>query len=938
MKQKKQMSFYLTNVNILGNKKNNDGNNTKIEKNKSKYESPKNINAVIDNNLKNVPKLEIKTINNENKKKIIDKTQVNPINKLDKITQINLKNDIKNNYFTFLIDNNIKYANLNKVEQYYYNEIFKKSKIYNDNLYLIKKKKEEYKQYIENLYQLIIKNYPISVEFIGLNVSFIEDWKEKIKLKENDLIIYNHMKKRLNDTKNGILKRIQNELLYDEQLQNQYLQYQIIQKHAFFQLKADENKLKHIKNIYEKNSEEQQQKLYEKIEEKNYLDDEIEILKHGTNECENYLKKLKNDVKKLKRNNLYQKELYLKILHEYKTIHKEYYLNKLLLEKNFHTLKLKNIDKIISYYNNIYDSLNQFHQTFYFLNREIIDLNVEHSKLDKKLIDINKKIIQKKKFNEQKFEEKNIKQIQTLIILSKSDEKEINNNIGKKVIILNNIINFISRQLKNIIIKLPRTKSVISNDIQELILKENKFEIDLDSNIFELKKILIKISHWFFQLSNVIMFLLLSSFIFGINNNSISQSPIIIMDERKKNNEINRNSINYYSNIIQESLNQIELKEENRKKEIKIKKNKSSINLLTKNLKFPKEGITEKEMFSNFIQYYINKEKTHSKENKRQNPEFEFEKDIELKQNFIEQNYMKLNSFLSKYENALVEKKNKYNYNVSKIFGKKNLKLSFFNNKNNKKQIKLNKFSNSPSYLEDSDMEIDIEESENSIEKPIIKKKELNTNLLNVVINKDKKNIFYRIDDLRNLNASFFKTMKGGKIKTVTNLTFDIELQAKLNEFLKKEKKEREEKKKIYRNNLPRNKIHSPTVRLERTYNNNEFFIDRNKYIRSGSLKIDDSKKYYNYDTNKLNSKNKTLINNIYHPSTPFNNNSNKKLKFNSLTNRFNKERNFSFSSKNKIRMRNQGDNKMSFSFKDGVFFINKKSNSSERINKPLII
>ena len=134
MKQKKQMSFYLTNVNILGNKKNNDGNNTKIEKNKSKYESPKNINAVIDNNLKNVPKINIKTINNENNKKIIDKTQVNPINKLDKITQINLKNDIKNNYFTFLIDNNIKYANLNKVEQYYYNEIFKKNKIYNNNL------------------------------------------------------------------------------------------------------------------------------------------------------------------------------------------------------------------------------------------------------------------------------------------------------------------------------------------------------------------------------------------------------------------------------------------------------------------------------------------------------------------------------------------------------------------------------------------------------------------------------------------------------------------------------------------------------------------------------------------------------------------------------------------------------------------------------------
>ena len=73
---------------------------------------------------------------------------------------------------------------------------------------------------------------------------------------------------------------------------------------------------------------------------------------------------------------------------------------------------------------------------------------------------------------------------------------------------------------------------------------------------------------------------------FGINNNSISQAPIHIINERKKSLVINKNSINYYSNIIEESLNQIELKEENRKKEIKIKKNKSSINLLTKNLKF----------------------------------------------------------------------------------------------------------------------------------------------------------------------------------------------------------------------------------------------------------------------------------------------------------------------------------------------------------------
>ena len=104
-------------------------------------------------------------------------------------------------------------------------------------------------------------------------------------------------------------------------------------------------------------------------------------------------------------------------------------------------------------------------------------------------------------------------------------------------------------------------------------------------------------------------------------------------------------------------------------------------------------------------------------------------------------------------------------------------------------------------------------------------------------------------------------------------------------------------------------------------------------------MKVYDSKKYFNYETNTFRSKNNTIIDNFsYHPSTPFNNNLNKKVKFNSLSNRLNKERNFSFSTKDKKIIKNQNNDKMSFSFKEGIFFINKKSNSSEKINKPLII
>ena len=104
-------------------------------------------------------------------------------------------------------------------------------------------------------------------------------------------------------------------------------------------------------------------------------------------------------------------------------------------------------------------------------------------------------------------------------------------------------------------------------------------------------------------------------------------------------------------------------------------------------------------------------------------------------------------------------------------------------------------------------------------------------------------------------------------------------------------------------------------------------------------MRVYNSNKYLNFETNTLKSKNKTITNNFFNgPFTPFNNNINKKIQFNSLTNRFNKERNFSFSTKDRKKIKNENNSKNSFSFRNGIFFINKKSNSSEKINKPLII
>ena len=64
------MSFYLTNVNIVGgNKKNNKGNKTKTNENKIQDKSAKRINKMIDTNEINESKFETKKINNKKKGK-----------------------------------------------------------------------------------------------------------------------------------------------------------------------------------------------------------------------------------------------------------------------------------------------------------------------------------------------------------------------------------------------------------------------------------------------------------------------------------------------------------------------------------------------------------------------------------------------------------------------------------------------------------------------------------------------------------------------------------------------------------------------------------------------------------------------------------------------------------------------------------------------------
>ena len=897
------MSFYLTNVNI-------------IEKKKNREENKNETNKIELNQIKNNTEKKIKIKEQKKEKKTIKKEKEQSRN-IYKKKELNLNDEIKYDYFTFLVEKNIKYANMDKIEDFYLKEINKKKKIYNDNLNLIKKKKNEIREFIENSNNLIVNNYIIYVDSTDSYDKFIDFLKEKIKIKENDLIVYKHMKKRLYNTNIKIINRIQNELMYEEIISSQFSQYHIIQNHAIFQLKTEKKKLNRIKYIYKKKIVEQKKELFDKIEKMKNLNDDIKNLNDEEDEYKKYLKQLRKKTKKIKEYIINIKDYNKRLFYDNKTTMKEYLHIKFKLDKIFYSLKMKKLENLIINYNNHYEKLYQFHQKFYYINSEIVDLNKEYSKLDKQLIEIKNNIFLKEKNNECDNLEEN-KKTKGFILLSKKEQDKIKEIIKNKNIILNLISNFLLNQIKKLSKNIPRINSVISNDVTKFIQNEKDFSINLDNQ--NLSDCLKQLCHFFFQFSNSIAFIILSSFSFGINTHSISQPPINIINLRKKSIVTNRKLINDFSNLTEKDF----VKENNKIKVNVLKKNNSQ-----KNSIIPKDNITENEMFQNFIQF-IKKKNNFRKYN--YNKQKELSTDLETKQYFIEKNYYKLNSFIRKYENELVEKMNKSRNKNNENKNRKTIKIQ-----NKTKNITEN-FTQSYPYLDDN-MEIDFEDdNDDIIEKS--KKKKKNTLSLSKWNNKEKNNIFLRIDDLRNLNSSFFNRIIGGKNKN--NLTYDIELQAKYYEYLKKEKEEKK-KNKIQFDCLRQHKHKTIRIKMPKTFNNENIFDKKKKLIRCESMMLPCLKKflfdnehnnndnnninnnniYDYYNKNKQSSINKKKLTRIKHS----NNSQMKKNKF--FASSFYRKRNY-YNSNNFI------SNKTTINLNNGIFYINRKSNSLEKINRPL--
>ena len=297
---------------------------------------------------------------------IIPKKKINPLSK-EKLAE---------NFFDYLVNENINYGNLEKVTEYYENKIARFKSTYDLNIETIKIKKEEIKNLKISIFNIIINQITLENKDMDL---YYEKMKEKIKneinLIQHELEVYKNFYSDIykeNYLLNSKLDEMRNSArTYDQQ----YDKYVIIKEAAFSKLKKQEEILNSLTFYFVRNqyyNKHLLSKRQNKLKQLNYEihviksdetknEEHLRILAQKNNEFDNYLNKRKSE--------------YMIYLNELKSYQYNYIKDIFNLSEFYKNTKEQDIDKAINIYNKIKFKKMELSNMISLKTKKIIKLN-----------------------------------------------------------------------------------------------------------------------------------------------------------------------------------------------------------------------------------------------------------------------------------------------------------------------------------------------------------------------------------------------------------------------------------------------------------------------------------------------------------------------------------------------------------------------------------
>ena len=721
----------------------------------------------------------------------------------------NLKK-IEEKYLSYIIKSDTKFIDINKIENKFKNIVIDKYNKFNSNKIKIQNLKKEYNLILNEIQKELLNNYSIYNKIL-LNFfdKSIKKYTNLIKIKEHESFCYKNVYNRLRYSNYSIKKRIESELQNESIQMKQYSEYTMLKNLVLNSFNTHHKTLKNMKNYEIIKKEEYEEDLIKKFNKINNLEFQINSIKEAINYEEKNL--LKENIKKNKIKNkiLNEKKKNNIIIKDIIWIGNYYFKIKITVLKILESTKIKDINLLITKFNNIKQKYQNLSSKFIFYNLEIKRLKTLLTKYNDSLKQLLKK--NKTKSNKINLENYEIKE-KTEINSLKFQNKIINDNFHKSLFLIQRNINFMEESLLNF------NKIDINYGKYSYKMNINLIKLNLD-NKKSLKKIFLNIIKLFFKFN----YLFHNTF-FHIYENCI-------LNECDDDDNSNNNNKVYIKNIFNKEDFEIykdKLKYFLRKRKITLKIiNENNEKVLTNfketiknndNNVFKKNNFSEKDLYNNFVNYLNNennnnldsnsKEKKISSNNinnikifndsKSKNNLFNTKLNRSLSNSYgsttISSNNKLLNNYntfnhsfifdhprqimrvLGKYQSSLIIKNsNKINY-LKKLEKNKNYYDNVFNNSikslniKNKEKITIDikensekNFSNSNklkhNYYLDNNEESDYstEEKNLNIKTKIKLKKKVKINRYKFFRKEPEMNLIYkRSIDLKQLNSNYY--------------------------------------------------------------------------------------------------------------------------------------------------------------------------------------
>ena len=348
--------------------------------------------------LKKTPNSDRTQVSNLNKSKKGSPFRHKRLNSVSEVIQsINqkTKNDKKMNeeFLDFLINEKTNFADLDKVEKHYQNQIINQYKTFNENKTVIEKKEKEYNMVLNQMESALVSK----LNFSKMNIDYhyervISQIKASIRLKEHELECYKNTYRRLYKSNYLLKKRYEEEIKIQNLNDQQHEKYNIIKNHAILTITNQNNMLNNMKLYYEMATLTYANEINQKTKKFNELEFQVMMIKKDTKDIEEIIAQSKIKQRDIRKEIILINRLNEKLQNDYFSLFHDFVKIKMKLIEIYSQLNVKNLDDIILRFNQNLKKYQTLSSLFALANNDIVQLNNELTELNNERKKIQKKL------------------------------------------------------------------------------------------------------------------------------------------------------------------------------------------------------------------------------------------------------------------------------------------------------------------------------------------------------------------------------------------------------------------------------------------------------------------------------------------------------------------------------------------------------------------